>query len=127
VVLVTIDEKSLGELGRWPWPRVRLAQLLDALVKAEVKVVGFDIVWAEPDENSQLKVLREIRQKLAELKVANRTWIGMLPKRFRRLTPTEFWPNPWPGPNGRFSATSSIFLPPRARANKKARRKKCPP
>jgi len=72
VVLVTIDEKSLGELGRWPWPRVRLAQLLDALVEAEVKVVGFDIVWAEPDENSQLKGLREIKQKLAELKVANR-------------------------------------------------------
>jgi len=72
VVLVTIDEKSLGELGRWPWPRVRLAQLLDALVKAEVKVVGFDIVWAEPDENSQLKGLIELKQKLAELKVANR-------------------------------------------------------
>ena len=71
VVLVTVDEKSLDELGRWPWPRVRLAQLLDALVEAEVKVVGFDIVWAEPDENSQLKVLTEIKQKLAELKVTN--------------------------------------------------------
>jgi adenylate cyclase len=41
------------------------------LVEAEVKVVGFDIVWAEPDENSQLKVLTEIKQKLAELKVTN--------------------------------------------------------
>jgi len=71
VVLVTIDEKSLDELGRWPWTRVRMAQVLDALVKAEVKVVGFDIVWAEPDENSQLKVLTEIKQKLTELKVAN--------------------------------------------------------
>jgi adenylate cyclase len=71
VVLVTIDEKSLDELGRWPWPRVRLAQVLDALVKAKVKVVGFDIVWAEPDENSQLKGLSEIKQKLIELKVAN--------------------------------------------------------
>ena len=71
VVLVTIDEKSLDELGRWPWPRVHMAQVLDALVKAEVKVVGFDIVWAEPDENSQLKVLTEMKQKLTELKVAN--------------------------------------------------------
>ncbi len=33
IALVTIDEKSLDELGRWPWPRVRMAQLLDALVK----------------------------------------------------------------------------------------------
>ena len=72
VVLVTIDEKSLDQLGRWPWPRVRLAQLLDALVKAGVKVVGFDIVWSEPDENSQLEVLTKIKQKLGELKVASR-------------------------------------------------------
>ena len=42
VALVTIDEKSLDELGRWPWPRTRMAQLLDALVKAEAGVVGFD-------------------------------------------------------------------------------------
>ena len=41
VALVTIDEKSLDELGRWPWPRTRMAQLMDALVKADAKVVGF--------------------------------------------------------------------------------------
>jgi adenylate cyclase len=72
VVLVTIDEKSLDELGRWPWPRTRMAQLLDALVKAEAGVVGFDIVWAEPDENSDLKSLTAVKQKLAELKLSNR-------------------------------------------------------
>jgi adenylate cyclase len=72
VALVTIDEKSLDELGRWPWPRTRMAQLLDALVKAEAGVVGFDIVWAEPDENSDLKSLTAVKQKLAELKLSNR-------------------------------------------------------
>ncbi len=72
VALVTIDEKSLDELGRWPWPRVRMAQLLDGLVKNDVKVVGFDIVWAEPDENSELKGLAALKQKLQELRVQNR-------------------------------------------------------
>jgi len=72
IALVTIDEKSLDELGRWPWPRVRIAQLLDALVKCDAKVVGFDIVWAEPDENSELKGLSAVRKKLKELKVENR-------------------------------------------------------
>ncbi len=72
VALVTVDEKSLDELGRWPWPRTRMAQLLDALVKAEAGVVGFDIVWAEPDENSDLKSLTAVKQKLAELKLSNR-------------------------------------------------------
>jgi len=72
VALVTIDEKSLDELGRWPWPRVRMAQLLDGLVKNDVKVVGFDVVWAEPDENSELKGLAALKQKLQELHVQNR-------------------------------------------------------
>jgi CHASE2 domain-containing sensor protein len=69
IALVTIDEKSLDELGRWPWPRVRIAQLLDALVKCDGKVVGFDIVWAEPDEDSELKGLSAVRKKLKELSV----------------------------------------------------------
>ena len=73
IALVTIDEKSLDELGRWPWPRVRITQLLDALVKCEAKVVGFDIVWSEPDENSELKGLSAVRKKLKELKVENRS------------------------------------------------------
>jgi len=71
VSLVTIDEKSLDELGRWPWPRVRIAQLLDALVKYDAQVVGFDIVWAEPDENSQFKGLSAVKKKLTELNVEN--------------------------------------------------------
>ncbi len=72
VALVTIDEKSLDELGRWPWPRTRMAQLLDALVKADAGVVGFDIVWAEPDQNSDLKSLNAVKQKVAELRLSNR-------------------------------------------------------
>jgi adenylate cyclase len=71
VALVTIDEKSLDELGRWPWPRVRIAQLLDALVKYDAQVVGFDILWAEPDENSQFKGLSAVKKKLTELSVEN--------------------------------------------------------
>lgn len=71
VALVTIDEKSLDELGRWPWPRTRMAQLLDALVKGSAGVVGFDIVWAEPDENSELVGLTALKRKVAELKLGN--------------------------------------------------------
>jgi len=74
VVLVTIDEKSLDELGRWPWPRVRMAELLDALVKHDPKVVGFDIVWSEPDENSELRGLTAAREKLKEFKLTHRSF-----------------------------------------------------
>ena len=72
IALVTIDEKSLHEIGRWPWPRVRMAQLMDALTASEAKVVGFDIVWAEPDENADLRRIAALRQKLAGRKLLTR-------------------------------------------------------
>jgi adenylate cyclase len=84
IALATIDEKSLDELGRWPWPRTRLAQLLDNLVKAEAKVVGFDIVWAEPDENAELKSLSALNQRLAALKLRSRDLENYLSEALRK-------------------------------------------
>jgi len=48
VVIVGIDEASLAEIGRWPWPRARLAQLIDRLHDAGVRAIGLDIVFDEP-------------------------------------------------------------------------------
>jgi len=63
IVILDIDEKSLREEGHWPWSRDRLALLTDKLFdKYGVAVVGFDIVFAEKDESSGLKVLQEIGQ-----------------------------------------------------------------
>lgn len=63
IVIVDIDEKSLKEEGRWPWGRDRLAVLMDKLFdKYGVAVVGFDIVFAERDESSGLKVLQKLGQ-----------------------------------------------------------------
>lgn len=53
VVILTIDEKSLDELGRWPWPRSIIARLIDSLTAYEVKVMGFDIVFAEPSQDKK--------------------------------------------------------------------------
>ncbi|HLT27762.1 MAG TPA: adenylate/guanylate cyclase domain-containing protein [Zeimonas sp.] len=48
IVIVDIDERSLGEHGRWPWDRSKIAQLVDALVEqGRPAVVGFDVVFAE--------------------------------------------------------------------------------
>ena len=61
VVIVDIDEISLTAEGRWPWPRNKLAHLIEQLFeKYEVAIVGFDIVFAEPDESSGLKVLESL-------------------------------------------------------------------
>jgi adenylate cyclase len=63
IVIVDIDEKSLGEIGQWPWPRNRLAELVDDLfARQKAALVGFDVVFAEPDESSGLKRLRQLAQ-----------------------------------------------------------------
>ncbi len=61
IVILDIDEKSLKEEGRWPWSRNRLALLMDKLFDHYgVEVVGFDVVFAEKDESSGLKVFEEL-------------------------------------------------------------------
>jgi hypothetical protein len=50
VRIVDLDEKSVGALGQWPWPRNIFAELVAKLVDDyQVASVGFDIVFAEPD------------------------------------------------------------------------------
>jgi len=69
IVILDIDEKSLAEKerggeGRWPWPRDRLALLLDKLFDTyEVAIAGFDVVFAERDESSGIRVLERLGRK----------------------------------------------------------------
>ena len=49
IYIVDLDEKSLSQVGQWPWPRDVLAQLVDNLMKMGAVLVAFDIVFAEPD------------------------------------------------------------------------------
>lgn len=70
IVVVDIDEKSLAEVGRWPWGRDKVSTLLKQLTDHyQVAVVGFDVVFAEPDESSGLAVLEKIgKQQLRDEK-----------------------------------------------------------
>ncbi|MCU0566387.1 MAG: CHASE2 domain-containing protein [Oculatellaceae cyanobacterium Prado106] len=47
VVVVAIDERSLAELGRFPWNRQRYADLLGILTKAQPSIVAFDLLFPE--------------------------------------------------------------------------------
>jgi adenylate cyclase len=61
IVIVDIDEKSLAQVGRWPWSRDRLALLLDNLFDHyKVSVAGFDVVFSEKDESSGIRVLEQL-------------------------------------------------------------------
>lgn len=59
IVIVDIDEKSLQELGQWPWERDKLAQILLNLKNKGAKVIGLDIVFAEADKTSPKRVFEK--------------------------------------------------------------------
>ncbi len=51
IIIVAIDDYSLVELGKWPWPRASHAQLLDVVQAAHPKAIGIDILFPEAEIN----------------------------------------------------------------------------
>ncbi len=64
VVIVAIDEHSLQREGRWPWPRTRLAKLVDKLTESGAAVIGLDLLFPEKDIYVPFdEVMSEIEKK----------------------------------------------------------------
>lgn len=60
VRIVDIDDASLSAYGQWPWPRTRLAALLDTLTQAGAAAIAFDMIFPEPDRASPLLALESM-------------------------------------------------------------------
>lgn len=67
VTIVAIDEKSLAKLGQWPWPRHRLAALIDAIGTHRPAAVGLDIYMPEADQTSPKQVAAALRETQPDL------------------------------------------------------------
>lgn len=61
-IIIDIDEKSLRDIGQWPWPRYRIATLFQAISDNEPSAVGIDILFPEADRTS----LKSVAQSLEE-------------------------------------------------------------
>lgn len=72
VVVVAIDEKSLEQIGRWPWDRTAIASLIDSLGAAHPSAIGFDIVFSEPEQDRAKQVLMDIGRELDAANGADR-------------------------------------------------------
>lgn len=70
IVIVDIDERSLGEISQWPWSRDVVAKILTNLANNGVAAIGLDIVFAEEDNSSPSKVFEKIGLK-TEAKAIN--------------------------------------------------------
>ncbi len=60
ITIVDIDEKSLKQLGQWPWSRDKIAKILTHLTDAGAAVIGLDIVFAEKDNSSPVNIAQRL-------------------------------------------------------------------
>ena len=67
VRIVDIDEPSLAKLGQWPWPRTKMRDLLLELTGKGAAVVGFDILFGEPDRTSVEEIVKHLPPAQADL------------------------------------------------------------
>ena len=79
-VIAVVDDESIKEIGRWPWPRTVIARLVDKLKENKVKAIGFDIVFSEPDHNSSLRTIDELSAEMKKQGI-NGSSVALLAKK----------------------------------------------
>lgn len=76
VAVVGIDENSLKIVGQWPWPRSRLADLIDAIAAYQPAAIGLDIFMPESDQTSPERVAARLGPEQDALALALRRLPG---------------------------------------------------
>ena len=64
VVVVDVDDVSLSATGQWPWPRYRMASLVQKVADAKPAAIGLDILFSEPDRTSLENIQKAFKQDL---------------------------------------------------------------
>ena len=60
IAIIAIDQQSIDNIGRWPWPRDVHARMIDKLAQAQSKVVGTTIFFAEPQIDPGLAYINKL-------------------------------------------------------------------
>lgn len=74
--IVEIDEPSLAAYGQWPWPRSRVAALLERILASEPAAVGLDVLFPEPDRYSPAALAETLPQIPGEVSARLRALPG---------------------------------------------------
>jgi len=88
VIIVDIDDASLAAIGRWPWPRIELARLIEATHRLGALAVGLDILMPEADDLSPSRLLSgraEISAKVRDALTALPSNDSLLANSLRRV------------------------------------------
>jgi len=64
IAVIAIDDQSIANIGRWPWPRDKLAKMTDLLAGANAKVIGNTVFLFEPQTDRGLDYIRKMKAVL---------------------------------------------------------------
>jgi adenylate cyclase len=67
VALLTIDDRTIEEIGRWPWSREKMSFVVEEMMKYGAKAIGFDIVFSEPQIDLTAQTLTRIEEDYGNL------------------------------------------------------------
>ena len=82
IVIIAIDDQSIENIGRWPWPRDTHARMLDILKQGGAKAVGQTVFFSEPQLDPGLAFIRELKQSFEA------SSISAVPEHVKELTST---------------------------------------
>lgn len=75
VALLTIDDRSIEQVGRWPWSREKIAEIVDRMMGHGAKAIGFDIVFSEKQENASIETLNQLERLMPNLPADAKSYI----------------------------------------------------
>ncbi|TFZ01968.1 CHASE2 domain-containing serine/threonine-protein kinase [Ramlibacter humi] len=64
IAVIAIDDQSIANIGRWPWPRDVHAELIDKLAAAKAKTIVYNSFFFEPQTERGLVIVRKIKEAL---------------------------------------------------------------
>ena len=73
IAVIAIDEQSIANLGRWPWPREIHAKMIDVLASGHAKVIGYTAFFFEPQVDAGLNYIYKIAELLGNSTLKNTT------------------------------------------------------
>ena len=71
IAVIAIDDQSIANLGRWPWPREIHANMVDILAAGQAKVIGYVVFFFEPQVDAGLAYINNIAELIANSSLRN--------------------------------------------------------
>ncbi len=74
IAIIEINDDSISKIGRWPWPRSKIADMLVWLSSEPAKpsVIGLNILFSEPEKNSEYDLAEKLKNRYTELVTAKK-------------------------------------------------------